>query len=78
MQARLLAVGVLKLVHQDVVELAPQALAGLGVVFQQADRELFEIGEIERAGLRACARDRGGRSGAGSRSAARAAARSAR
>ena len=50
-ESGLLAVGVLKLVHQDVVELAAQAGAGIGMVFEQAHGELFEVGEIERAGL---------------------------
>ena len=49
--ARLLGVGVLKLVHQDVIELAAQAGLGVGRFFQQADGELLEVGEIERAGL---------------------------
>ena len=47
-QPGLLAVGVLELVHQDMVELPAQAGAGIGVVLQQADGELFEVGEIER------------------------------
>ena len=33
------------------VELAAQARARFGMLFQQADGELFQVGEIERAGL---------------------------
>ena len=50
-QPRLLPVGVLELVHQDLVELALQARAGLRVLLQQPHRELFQVREIQRAGI---------------------------
>ena len=77
-QLGLLAVGVLKLVHQDVVELRLNARAGFGVFLKQPHRELFQIREIERAGLRACARDTNGRSGAAYRIAIPSGGRNAR
>ena len=54
-EPRLLAVGVLKLVHQDVVELRLQARPRLRAVLQQPHGELFEVGEIERRRPAACA-----------------------
>ena len=49
-ELRLLSVGVLKLIHQDVVELRAQAGARLRMGLEQPDRVLFEVREIEHAG----------------------------
>src|SRR5262249_30976073 len=46
----LLAVGVLELIHQDVIELALEARADFGTFAEQAGREFFEVREIEQAG----------------------------
>src|SRR2546423_3355393 len=47
-QLRLQSVGILKLVHQNVIELTADALASFFVLFEQPHSELFEIGKIER------------------------------
>ena len=48
-QLRLQSVRILKLIHQDVIELPADSLSRFFILFQQAHGELFEIGKIERA-----------------------------
>jgi hypothetical protein len=50
-QPRLLAIGVLILVHQDLAKLALHALAHGCIFFEQTDGEVLEVGEIESAEL---------------------------
>ena len=48
-QLRLQPVRILKFIHQDVVELPADALSRLFILFQQARRELLQIGKIQCA-----------------------------
>src|SRR5947209_3877301 len=46
-EARLLAIGVLVLVHQDLEKLSLHPVANRRVLFKEPDGEVFEIGEVE-------------------------------
>src|ERR1700720_902165 len=48
-QLRLQSVGILKLIHQDVIELPADTFARFLILFEQPHGKLFQIGKIERA-----------------------------